>query len=80
MMIRYIGWNKWKSNYYIKINFKGWKFNLFYGYTTTCEGGPLVTNVKRVFSGVCSPTGVISTNNSKYRKFLLILLLLLIEI
>ena len=56
------------------------KFNLFYGYTTNFDGGLIVTNVKRVFSGVCAPTCVISTNNSKYRKFLLILLLLLIEI
>ena len=46
------------------------KFNLFYGYTTTCEGGPIVTNVKRVFSGVCANICVISTNNYKYRKFL----------
>ena len=56
------------------------KFTLFYGYTTTCEGGPIVTNVKRVFSGVCANICVISTNNYKYRKFLLILLLLFIEI
>ena len=46
------------------------KFTLFYGYTTTCEGGPIVTNVKRVFSGVCAHICVISTNNYKYRKFL----------
>ena len=56
------------------------KFNLFYGYTTNFEGGPIVTNVKRVFSGVCAHICVISTNNYKYRKFLWILLLLFIEI